>query len=340
MAGGLPSLAVITGGQPGPNPLTFRGLTLNSIDNPKELVIGTGEHKMAVSLPVGGGKIVHTLGFYPDTNTWGGTLHQPGVEDNIAVMTGWMVDGKEGLLTWKGQQFYGIVRKFTPKRYRGGNVADWTLEVEITRAANGAFSIPTSPSQIDSNVAMLLSTISTANDTIQGAFPATTGTQTPAQQAAAAFNTSVNTMTSAIAAATPAASAAASAIAAAQTAVTNTQATVPAMLSAFDQGSAPYIAAEQINTALSVVNANLGSVQSQNVIEQQGGSLFALASQVYGDPSQAYAIMSANGFTSTMLSGSAPTKIILPPLPGVTNDGSGPVNTDGSYGRTTVTFPN
>jgi hypothetical protein len=316
-------LASITGGQPGPNPFTFRGLTLNSIDCPRELSIGTGEQKMVQSPTVGGGLVTHIIGFYPDLNTWGGTLHQPGIQANFDIMQGWMVDGKEGLVTWKTQQYYGIVKKFTPNFRHGGNLCDWKLEVAITRAANGAFSLSPTAS-VDATVSTLFDTVNIANTIIQQSYGTTPigATPTAAQSAAQNFNTSLGLTSDAVTKASPLASANGKTIAAAQAAVSGTQSTVPAMLSAFPAGSAEHISAAQINTALTVINGNLASTQTQASIQLQGGSLLALAATKYGDPSKAYDIMTANGLFSPTLPGSRSTNLKLPPLAGIFNDGS------------------
>jgi hypothetical protein len=131
----------------GPNPFSIGGLTLVSIDCPTELRIGSGEQSMAVQRPVGGSKVVHTTGFHPDANTWKGVFHEPNVFASVETLRRFMVDGKERLVTWRTEQYYGVVSKFTPVYRKGGHVCDWQLDVEITRDTNGAFSTQAPRSQ-------------------------------------------------------------------------------------------------------------------------------------------------------------------------------------------------
>jgi hypothetical protein len=72
---------------------------------------------------------------------------------------------------------------------------------------------------------------------------------------------------------------------------------------------------EQGISALTVIGANLQGVQVQSAMQMQGGSLFALAATKYGDPSSAYALMTANGIASPIPHGAFVTNVALLPLP-------------------------
>jgi hypothetical protein len=345
----------VNGGQPGPNPLSIGGNTFHSIDCPTELKIGTGEQKMAIAECVGGGKVVHITGFFPDANSWSGIFHQPNIDNNVALLRGFMLDGKERLITWKSEQYYGVVKRFDPTYKKGGNSCPWTLSMEITRAANGAFT-PSSPqTSIDDTVAALLTTTGGANaqqiaalglpasqaGTLMSA--ASLGNLSPAQISAVQFNNSYVSAVGAVQAATPLATASAASIMSAQQQIDEASAMLPstdvipqtqetAAQTLEEQarpgfyGAGPSASAsiwtDQASAALSGVSANLGSVQSQSTTQVQGGSLFAIAATKYGDPRQAYSIMQASSLISPILPASVPTALSFPPLAGIFNDGS------------------
>jgi hypothetical protein len=283
----------------GPNPLTIGGLTLASIDCPSELAIGTGEQKRSVQTPIGGGKVVHLNGFVPDLNTWKGVLHQPDIATNVATLRRFAVDGKERLCSWSGEMYYGIVVRFHPNYRKGGNVCDWQIDMEITRAANGAFS-PTAPqASVDERIGTLSDTVNVSTDAINAAAASQSAT---VQAMNADLQLSVKNATLALGDASPTATASPSAMAQALAAVSSALGKANAIVTALPVGGAGYLSASQMVAALSTIVGVLQATQVQAVHQQQGGSLFELAATKYGDLSRAYDLMRTNGISAPVLS--------------------------------------
>ncbi len=298
-------------GQVGPNPFTFGGLTFATVDCPTELVIGTGEQSMAIQKTVGGGKVIHTTGFHPGTNTWRGTFHQPDIETNVATLTRFNVDGRERLATWKGQHYYGVVKAFIPKHRKGGNLVDWQLDVEISRAANGAFSPAGAAPSADAQISSLSDTVNVSAAAIQ-AGSASLSASTQALNAT--FASQLTNANLAISAATPTANAPATVIQSALTAVAAALGAASTLSAVLGAGSAPALSLNQAIAALTVISALLKTSQAQGTHQQQGGTVFETAVSRYGDLSRAYDLMRANGIVAGRLPGDVLSVYSLLPI--------------------------
>jgi nucleoid-associated protein YgaU len=74
----------------------------------------------------------------------------------------------------------------------------------------------------------------------------------------------------------------------------------------------------KIQNGLNVIGQNLSNSQAPVSVQVTNGSLFSLASQYYGDPSQYQTIASANGLSSFQ-TGPTLQNIIIPPIPALSS---------------------
>lgn len=294
----------------GENPFTIGGLSLTVTSAPKELTIGAGEHKIAVHMLVGGGRVVHRTGFQPDLCEFIGKARQPDIDTIVQRFTRFAVDGKERLFSWKGQQYYGIVRRFMPTYESGGNRLTWKIGIEVTKDANGSFSPATPIRSIDDANAALLETVNVSSNTIAGgADPNDTTTQA----AVTANNSAVTATNQLVSQVTPLANASQNGIAAAVATVQKNVATAQSLIARLDPLGPLYVPGQQMLSSLSLLTTNLNFVQHQTHQQMQGGSLFEVAATKYGDISQAFNLMRANGIATPRLPGCIVTSLGIPP---------------------------
>ncbi len=296
----------------GPNPFSFGSVIFTTADGPSSLAIGGGEQKRAVAELVGGGRVVHATGFQPSIYEFSGTLNQPNIYSTIATLRRYAVDAKERLVTWKGERYYGILALFSSPIFKnGGNRCEWRIGLEVTRDANGVFSGVAPKASVDDANAKLLNGAN-ANVMLVNANVAATDAQTTSILA----NTQASLIASGVAIqqATPSVSASAANLSGASNAITGSLAVAQQLAARFASTHGAFVPSQAIVAALTILGANLRSVQFQNVAQQQGGSLYALASTKYGDVSRAFDLMRANGVTSPRLSGNTLQTVVLPPF--------------------------
>ncbi len=288
---------------PGPNPLSIGPLTLPSVECPEKLPIGALEQKLAVTLLLGGGKDVQSNGVQPKSLSFSGVLWQPNIVAHKNLIRALMVSGKEYLITWMDEQWYGKISAFTPTANHA-NRCPYEITVEITRAANGALTSTQIPT-VDQQVAAITSNAQTQNATITSADP--TGS--------AGFQQALSTALTAVAAAGPIAQLVApqttqliASVLAATQAVTTYAGTVT-------EGASQYVATQQLLAYLQLLSTNINRGQSTQTVRVQGVSLFELAAQYYGEPSYAFALADINGLPSPYTSTQVPTVVALPPFP-------------------------
>ena len=296
----------------GASPFSIGSVIFSSVSGPSSLAIGGGEQKMAVTELVGGGKVVYATGFQPTVYEFGGTLYQPEIDAAITTLRRYAVDGKERLVTWRSEKYYGIVKTFPAPVYSsGGNKCAWRIGLEVTRDANGAFSgVAPKPAIDDANTSLIAG--ANTNLTLVMATVPTTNAATTAALNAQLVN--LNAVSSSVAQAKPTISASLASITAARTAVTTALTSAQSLVASFASTHPGFVPSQAIVTALTVLAANLRSVQFQNVVQQQGGSMYVLAATRYGDITRVFDLMTANGSQSPRLDGSAVQTVILPPF--------------------------
>jgi len=310
------SSSINAGLRVGANPFSFGSLTFSSVDGPSSLGIGGGEQRMAVLEPVGGSKVVYATGWQPSVYEFSGSAYQPNIDTIVKTLRRYTLDGKERLVSWKGERYYGIGKTFPSPIYRnGGNRCDWRFGIEVTRDANGAFSGSAPKKSVDdANTSLLagananLTTISTTINANASAADAQTAAILASAQSS--FVASGYTLQRT----TPSVNASASQITTAVNAISGSLGVAQQLAARFPSAHLAFVPAQAIIAALTVLGANLRSIQIQNVTQQQGGSFYAIAATKYGDVSRAFDLMTANGATSPRLVGDSVKDVILPPF--------------------------
>lgn len=295
----------------GENPFVIGGLALTVTSAPREITVGSGEQKIVVHELVGGGRVVHVLGFQPDLCEFTGRARQPDIDTIVQQFTRFQVDGKERLFTWKDQQYYGVVKKFSPTYQNGGNRLLWKISIEVTRDANGSFSPTTPIPSIDDANAALLETVTTSSNTIAGGIDPTDATTQAASAANLQNVTATNNVMKQI---TPLVNASPSSISVALTTIQNNITSATSLVNRLDPLGSLYVPGQQLLSSLNLLASNLNFSQHQTVKIMQGGSLYELAATKYGDVEQAFNLMQANGIRAPRLPGVQVSSIGLPPI--------------------------
>jgi hypothetical protein len=296
---------------PGQNPFTIGGLTLESVDCPQELSIGTGEQKIVKIQTVGGGTSYYPTGFFPELNVIKFVLHVPNIDTVLATLRRFRSDALERLITWRTEQYYGMVRKVDHNFQHGGNSCQVALSVEVTRDNNGSFS-PTAP------IPSASAAISSLNDTAKVASLAIdsfakSNAATKAQLAALNTAYQASLIASEAALATALLTRAPGDILAAAGSLQGTIAALGPLTQLLPSSSSAFLSATQGAAALALISATLTTTQSKALQQQQGGSLWAVAATVYGDITQIENLMNANDdIASPLLHGSFVTTFKVP----------------------------
>jgi hypothetical protein len=289
---------------PGQHPLQIGPVIFNSLECPDKLPIGAGEQRTVVNELTGGSRVVQNFGPQPSPVSWTGNLWQTSLDARITALRQMMVSGAEVLLTWRTERYYCVVTKFDPG-YRNASRAEYSITVEITRDANGAFSSTSAPS-VDSQVGALMAGAAANNLTIASVDPI----------GAAALQPSLSDVQAAIQNVGPIAQAAGST--ASDNLVANIEtalAQVTTYLAGLGAFAPSYSAAAQLLNVLTLVKRNVQQGQSPASVRVQGGSLYETAVTAYGSIDQAFPLADFNGATSMRNPAAITTTLVLPPYP-------------------------
>ena len=301
----MASIPPILTGATTQTPFVIGGVSLTVPNSPSELGLGAGEQKEVVIELVGGGRVIQKMGAQPKPVTIQGTLYAPDIQTILPILHSYMVDGKDRLITWASESYYGSVKEFTPKYRNGGQLCDYTLVLEITKDANGAFSSAL-PSSVDSQVSTLSDTTTVSAAAIAAADASAPSLTTDAANVQIALNTTG-----------PIGQASSTSISALLTTVQGALANATAYAGTLAESSPAFIAAKNLVTSLTLIADNVQGGQSQRTITVQGKSLFEIAAQYYGDPTKAFDLAAVNGLPGPQLSSVVSTSLRLPPYPSV-----------------------
>lgn len=292
---------------PGQSPLTIGSVIFNTEECPEDLPIGAVKQMNVTDTLPGGTRIVNLFGPDPQVVAWKGRLYAGNVDTRIQQLRLYAVSGQVTLLAWRGEQYNVFVSSITP-HYHHQWYAEYDIEVIVVSDANGAFTIPSGLS-IDQQVQGLQTMMLEQNNIIFQFDPTN----------AAAINDSLPAVVTAIQNAGPLATASASNVQLINAAINNAQLQVSKYTSALQNiapGLAPQLSASlQLGSTLTNIAANVNRGQQTNSQIVQGGNLFAVAAQHYGDPTQAFSLATANGILSPWLTKSQQQTLVLPPLP-------------------------
>lgn len=290
-------------GGAGATPLKIGPVTFRTEETPEKLPIGGAKQKEVITEMAGGGIVAQNFGTVPKNPVeWSGTFWGAYVEQRVRLLRQMMVSGTEYLLTYQFEQYYCRVSDFQPN-YRG-NRCDYDIKLTITRDANGALSVANTPS-LDSQVNALMGDVNSQMTALTAADP--TGIAT-VQPSIAAMQVSISN-------AGPIAQATTLNSGGLIQSITTALASATTYLSEIGESDDRYLNASRLVYALTLISTNVQRGQSTQSIRKQGGNLFEIASQYYGDASLAFDLAAANGLPSPFLSSTAQQEIVLPPFP-------------------------
>lgn len=287
---------------PGKYPLSLGAVAFLSIECPEDLPIGAEQMVVEHTL-VGGSRVVQAFGIKPHDITWTGKLFGTFVTTRIAQLRLYAVAGQPINMRWKGGQeaYKVVVKEFIPK-YRGG-YAEYSITLSIVNDLNGvlyaqaATSLDDQVSALQSMANALVSDAQATDSTGTTAIVSAAAGVNSALTAAAPISQNVATMGASIQGALQTAIAAVSAY---QATLLTTSGLLPTII--------------QLLSAYQLISKNVTIGTSTQTLQMQGGSMFRVAAQYYGDVSQAYNLVSANGFHSPFLPSALFSLVELPPL--------------------------
>lgn len=292
----------------GKTPLRIGAVQFRTEECPRMLPIGAGEQMLSKTQLVGGGRISNSFGFDPYDVTWDGTFYTiANVFAKVRALRLYAVGGQEVLLSWWGERYFCIVKAFTPK-YNHENLSGYSITVQITRDANGAFALA-SPTSIDAQVQALLASTTAMLATIAGSRTVTIEGNT-----FTFLSNSVSNLNATVQAAVPIASQITTSGPAVADAANDTATAAGNYAAAIGESDPNYGNTLALQGSAQAIAANATRGQSPQTLTVQGGSLFTTAAQQYGDVTQAFTLASVNRLPSVFLSATQPTSAKLPPL--------------------------
>jgi hypothetical protein len=294
--------SVVAPGQtPGTFPLVIGAVEFNSSETPTTLPIGVEQMTTTHTL-VGGTRVVQTFGVSPKEVTWTGRFFDLYQQVRVSQLRLYASAGTPVLLTWKGQEAYEvIVKDFTPT-FRA-NYVEYSITVIVTNPVGGAYKVAatqTVQTQVDAlnTTANTLTASLVANDPTGSSAVQTAMAGVNNQLSQATPDTLVNPVLS-----KPiqtSISTASQATAAYQATLTSSSSLLPTTI--------------QLQGTLQAMLQNLTTGSSSQVLQTQGGNLFQIASQYYGDVSQGFTLASASSLASAFLPSATFTNVSLLPL--------------------------
>lgn len=302
----------------GRTPLRIGSVMFNTEECPSELAFPV-EQMMTETVMPGGGKITNVYGPDAQDVTWSGKFYAPNVKSKVSALRVYNVTGVEILLSWWFERYYVRVKRFTPK-YKNENLADYEITVNVTRDANGALTV-TSATTIDTQVQALLAQANKTNSTIltnaNASTPAMLGkgsASTPNPASPQTFQQSLSTLNAVVQASLPIASQITKVGPPVAAAANNAVTAVTTYADAVGETDPTYGDALSLQASLLNIAGNVVRGQSPQTALLQSRTLFSVASQVYGDVTQAIQVAQANGFPSPFLSATKAVSVNLPPL--------------------------
>jgi hypothetical protein len=272
-------------------------------ETPNDLVIKL-KQALATTVNIGGSKVSQSLGVVPDPVTWSGELFDQNVQNRIAQLNALMASGQQVSMAYLDQAYLVVVTEFEPKwlhRWR----AQYTITVEIIQPVSGQYN-----TTVPASIQQQIDGCSTACQTLINQMAAQDSIGTAGIVAA------FNVLFAAIEAAGLLSQLTGPALTALNQLVSAGIDAAEAYLNTFgpNGNSQQFFWANQLVNYSQLLGRNLQSGQSPQVSIQQGGDLFSLATKIYGDPTQAFALAAANGLVSPIIPSAQSVTVVLPPL--------------------------
>lgn len=292
--------------RPGSRPLILGAIIFSTEECPEDFPIGALRQMIVERTLPGGTRIINKFGPSPDPVAWGGKFWAANVQTRVSQLQLYCASGQTVLLAWGVEKYNVIVTHFVP-HYHHGWYTGYEIEVTVVSDANGAFTIASGVS-IDQQVQGLQTMMFNQNNIVFQLDPS----------GAAVFQPNVLQVQQAIQDAGPLATASPTAI---QNINTQLNAalglinTYAGQLQELAPGKVPQLAATlQLASAITAIGDTANRGQQPNSQIVQGGDLFGIAAQNYGDPTLAFQLASVNGLLSPWLTSARQTTITLPPL--------------------------
>ena len=282
-------------------PLSIGAVTFRSEECPSHIELGSGEQKLVVTEFIGGGRVVASLGPQPKPVTWSGGFFEGNVQGRVSALRAYMAAGQEIFISWLDEQYYCKIKDFTPD-YKNQYWCPYTITIEITRDANGAFSSTSAPS-LDSQVAGLQSDANNANVAMIANDPLGTAALQP-------YLANVNLQIQNAGPLAQTAGTTAPQILQATEAALNA---VNAYAFTVSPTSAQFLPTTQLQNALGLIYRNIQAGQSPSTVRVQGTSTWVMASQYYGDITQSFALAKTNALVTSRIPNAVTALVTLPP---------------------------
>lgn len=297
----LTQVAIGMSQTPGMYPLTLGAIAFNSSECPEDLPIGL-EQMLVEHTLVGGSRVIQAFGVKPQDITWTGRLFGTFVASRIAQLRLYVVAGQPIDMRWQGQEAYRVlVKDFVPKFH--GGWAEYSITLSVLNDLSGAL-YAAAPTSLDQQVSALQTS---ANALVADAAAVDVVGTSAIQTANAGVNTALTN-------AAPVSQNAATQGPDLQAALTTAIAAVAAYQATLSPTSSLMPTIVQLGSTYSLISKNVTVGTSTQTLELQGGNLFSIAAQYYGDASQAFTLMAANGLHSPFLPSAVFTTVTLPPL--------------------------
>jgi hypothetical protein len=251
---------------------------------------------------IGGSRVVQSFGIQPKDISWRGRFFASNVQLRVQQLRLYAVSGQAINLIWKGQEAYSVIIKdFTPEFK--ANYAEYSITLAVVNDLNGTLYYP-APVSIDQQVAALQQT----SNALVAAMAADNNAATQAIQAAQA------NINGKITAASPLSKNLAQLGPAIQTALQGGIAAVSSYRSSLAQGNGILPTAIQLGGVYQAISKNIAVGSSTQTLQMQGGNLFQVAAQYYGDVTQAFTLTRVAGLQTPFLPSGLFNLIPLPPL--------------------------
>ena len=276
------------------------------LEHPSDLPIPSMQ-QTAVHQQAGGTRTVQTFGSQPGPITWKGMFYFTTAVDRVREMKRMEISGKPVMLTWGPFKWEVIVSKFEPTIHHQFEIA-YDVTCEVVRDLTGQSTQAASKS-VDSANQSLYDQIQVRYQALQFADTSTS-----------AWSTALSAAGQSLSVASPLSNATPSALQQASQAVQNAMSLVQPYVTALE----PLIGtsnlqrlfyAQGILSNLTMITSNLGTKATARSIQVIGGSLYAIASKFYSDPSLWTVIAAANGLTGAYLSNKKAITLKIPAKP-------------------------
>lgn len=293
-----------------PGLLFVLGNVVFSVDEaPDELPIAITQ-ALRVSDLIGGKRVIQAMGTVWKPLKWEGYFFGINSQYRARLLSRMMAEATVQRLTYLSYALDVVIEEFTAN-YQHEYEIKYEIMVQVLNDASGVVSYA-NPLSVDAQITQAVTRASTnikgMSDTItiNGTKQVISDTVTPSFQA----------MSKALDSAGPAAKATGVSAVLASTSITNAITTAKSVLSAYPVSSTTtsLLNITQYINNLNVISKNFSTGQAPKTISLNGGSLYDVASQVYGNPALAVALQTANGLKSPILPSGVLSTIVLPPL--------------------------